>query len=364
MSRIAIALLSNVEASQNEIISAIYSQIIEFVEDVVVIDFYMNGKIYKVLNGEPETLRLKQYEHNKWSEMQKQIERDMEEFDKVILFKTPISCTRKVISEMEQGIKHDDSYNMGYDKMRRIYERVTFVKAIRDKEVYQLVIDPREIDFSTVIDFDFKSYKRICTWKSETDKYGPIYEYAMSNTFVQDIPKAQDLYFIGSVYEESKEYLYDIKKEFDKRLGKRHKGGMYNNPFTGKFELFTMDDREKRVGQGTYLYNLMLSRYTIIVDDYSGQFNMMRFMEAVICGCVPLLLDGYNNLENLILTFPDIYDIIEKRQLVEKLERVYFRIHDWEEKDQYIISEIKATKSFKKITDKVKVQQYYNKLLR
>lgn len=108
----------------------------------------------------------------------------------------------------------------------------------------------------------------------------------------------------------------------------------------------------------------MLSRYTIIVDDYSGQFNMMRFMEAVICGCVPLLLDGYNNLENLILTFPDIYDIIIKRGLVEKLERVYFRIHDWEEKDQYIISEIKATKSFKKITDKVKVQQYYNKLLR
>lgn len=372
MSRIAIALLSNIEASQNEIISAIYSQIIEFVEDVVVIDFYANGKIYKVLNGEPEILRLKQYEYDKWSEMQEYIEKEMEEFDKVIIFKTPVSCTRKVISEMEQGIKSDDSYNMCYDKMRRIYERVTFVKAIMDKEVYQLVIDPREIDFSTVIDFDFKSYKRVCTWKSGIDKYGPIYEYAMANTFVQEIPKAQDFYFIGSVYDDSKKYLYDIKHEFDRRLGKRHKGGKYNNkfgtirnnPFTGKFDLFTFENRDKRVGQGTYLYNLMLSRYTIIVNDYSGQFNMMRFMEAVICNCVPLILSGYNNLENLILTFPDIYDIIKKRKLVVVLSDVYFKIHDWEEKDQYVISEIKTTKSWKKITDKIKVQQFYNKLLR
>lgn len=370
MSRVALALLSNIEVSQNEIISAIYSQVLEFVDDVVVIDFYANGKIYKVLNGEPETLRLKQYEHNKWSEMQKQIEKDMVEFDNVIIFKTPVSCTKQVISEMEKGIKKDDSYNMGYDKMRRIYERVTFVKAIKDKYVYQLVIDPREVDFSDF--FEFKSYKRICSWKSETDKYGPIYEYAMTNTFVQEIPKAQDFYFIGSVYGTSKSYLYEIKKEFDKRLGKRHKGGkynnkfgtIYNNPFTGRFDLFTFENRDKRVGQSTYLYNLMLSRYTIIVDDYSGQFNMMRFMEAVICGCVPLLLDGYNNVENLILTFPDIYDIIEKRRLVEKLERIYFRIHDWEEKDQYVISEIKNTKSFKKITDKVKVRQFYDKLLR
>ncbi|MDE7423049.1 MAG: hypothetical protein K2N51_05070 [Lachnospiraceae bacterium] len=362
MSKVAIALLSNIEASQNEIISAIYSQILEFVEDAVVIDFYANGKIYKVLNGEPETLRLKQYEHNKWSQMQKQIEKYMKEFDKIILFKAPISCTGEVILEMEKGMEQDDSYYMGYDKMRRIYERVTFVKAIRDKEVYHLVIDPREIDFSEF--FGFKSYKRVCAWKSKTGKYGPIYEYAMSNIFIQEIPKAQDFYFIGSVYDESKEYLYDIKKEFDKRLGRRHKGGMYNNPFTGKFELFTFENRDKRVGQGTYLYNLMLSRYTIIIDDYVGQFNMMRFMEAIICGCVPLILDGYNNLENLILTFPDIYDIIEKRQLVEKLERVYFRIHDWEEKDQYVIEEIKATKSFKKITNKERVKKYYDKLLR
>lgn len=364
MSKVAIALLSNVEASQNEIISAIYSQIMTFVDDVVVIDFYMNGKLYKVLNGEPDTLRLKQYEQNKWSEMQRQMEIDMQEFEKVIIFKTPVDCTRKVISEMERGIKHDDSYNMGYDKMHRMYERVTFVKAIRDKEVYQLVIDPREIDFSSVIDFDFKYYKRVCAWKSETDKYCPMYEYSMVNTFVQEIPKAQDLYFIGSVYDDSKKYLYDIKAEIGKRLGKRHKGGMYNNPFTGKFELFTFEDREKRVGQSTYLYNLMLSRYTVLVDDYAGQFNIMRFMEAVICGCVPLILDGYNNFENLILTFPDIYDIIIKRDMVVSVDRVYFRIHDWEEKDQYIISEIKATKSFKKITDKKKVQEYYNKLLR
>ena len=48
-------MLSNIEASQNEIISAIYSQVLKFVDDVVVIDFYANGKLNKVSNGEPET---------------------------------------------------------------------------------------------------------------------------------------------------------------------------------------------------------------------------------------------------------------------------------------------------------------------
>lgn len=370
MSKVAVALLSNIEASQNEIISAIYSQIMEFVEDVVVIDFYANNKIYKVLNGEPEILRLRQYEYNKWSEMQKYIEKEMEEFDKVILFKTPISCNWEVMLDMEEGIKHNDSYKMDCDKMRRMYERVTFVKAIRDKEVYQFVIDPREIDFSEF--FVFKSYKRVCTWKSNIDKYGPIYEYAMVNTFIQEIPKAQDFYFIGSVYDGSKKYLYDINRELNNRLGKRHTGGkrnkkagtIYNNPFTGKFKLFTFENRDNRVSQSTYLYNLMLSKYTIIVDDYSGQFNMMRFMEAVICNCVPIIVEGHNNLENLLLTFPDIYDIIIKRDLVMSFIQIYFKVHDWEEKYQYVISEIKATKSFKKITNKEKVGEFYNKLLR
>lgn len=370
MSRIALALLGNIEASQNEIISAIYSQIMEFVEDVVVIDFYANGKTYKVLNGEPEVLRLKQYDYNSWSEMFESMKKDMEEFDKVIIFKTPVICNEQMVEEMLCGMQEDDSFNMHYDKMRRIYERLLFIEAISDKDIFHLVIDPREMDFSKV--WDFKSYKRICTWKSETDKYGPIYEYAMSNTFIQEIPKAQDFYFIGSVYDDSKKYLYNVKREFDRRLGKRHKGGKrdkkagtkYNNPFTGKFELFTFENRDKRVSQSIYLYNLMLSRYTIIVDDYSGQFNMIRFMEAIICGCVPIFVEGHNNFENLILTFPDIYDIIKKRNLIMSFIQIYFRVYDWEEKDQYIISEIKATKSFKKITDEVKVRQFYNKLLR
>lgn len=370
MGRIALALLSNIEASQNEIISAIYSQIIEFVPDVVVIDFYANDKINKVLNKEIEVLRLKQYEYEEWSKMHKYIKKEMEEFEKVIVFKAPVSCTKDVIVDMEKGIKNNDSYKMTFDKMRRIYERVTFIKAISDKDVYHLVIDPREVNFSEF--FGFKSYKRVCSWKSKTDKYGPIYEYAMLNTFVQEIPKAQDFYFIGSVYDDSKNYLYDIKHELDRRLGKRHSGGkynnkfgtIYNNPFTGKCEIFTFENRENRVSQSEYLYNLMLSRYTIIVNDYSGQFNMLRFMEDIICGCVPFILSRFNNLENLLLTFPDIYDIIKKRELIVVLSDVYFKIHNWEEKDRYVISEIKATDSFKKITDKEKIQQFYDKLLR
>lgn len=361
MSNVAIALLSNIEASQNEIIGAIYSQVQTFVDNVVVIDFYANNKTLKVLNGEPDTLKLRQYDCDCWSKMFKKIKREMKEFDKVIIFKTPVMCNEQLVDEMLTGMQEDDSFNMQYDKMRRLYERLLFVEAISDKDVYQFVIDPREMDFSKV--WDFKSYKRICTWKSDIDKYGPIYEYALVNTFVQEIPKAQDFYFGASIYDDTKEYLREVNEELNNRLGRRHKGGVWNNPFLGKSFVFDVENRDSRVGQSTYLYNLMLSRYTLIVAPYETQyFNIMRFMEAVICDCVPLIEANHNNLENLRLTFPDIYDIIIKRDLLVKYNRIYNRIHQWEVNDQYVVPEIKGTKSFKKITSKEKVQQFYNKL--
>lgn len=369
---VAVALLSNIESSQNEIISAIYSQIIEFVDEVTIIDFYGNGKINKVLTSDDvDILKLAQYDCKSWPEIKKLYEMVLNEFEKVIIFKTPTMVNRSVVKEMQNGMKVDKQFNWNYDKMRRLYERLLFVSCCEGKEVFQFVIDPREYDFSDF--YNFKKYKRICTWKSETDTYGPIYEYAMFNTFVQEIPKMQDLYFIGSVYDESKNYLYEIKKQLGDRIGKRHKGGKYfgkfgtnyNNPMTGKFELFTLEDRDKRVGQSTYLYNLMLSRYTIVSHPYLHEyFNIMRFMEAVICDCVPVVMQGYSNNENLRLTFPDIYDIIRKRGLIMEPKMVHSRKDSYIERDEDVTRAIKATKSFKKITDPIKVKAFYDKLLR
>ena len=87
---IAVALLSNIESSQNEIISAIYSQIIEFVDEVTIIDFYGNGKINKVLTSDDvDILKLAQYDCKSWPEIKKLYEMVLNEFDKVIIFKTP-----------------------------------------------------------------------------------------------------------------------------------------------------------------------------------------------------------------------------------------------------------------------------------
>lgn len=369
---VAIALLSNIEASQNEIISAIYSQVLMFVDDVVIIDFYGNGKINKVLTTDDvDIIKVCQYECKDWKSMKRLYKKVLKEFDKIIIFKTPVMVNESVMKDMSAGMKKDDNYNWQYDKMKRLYERLLFVGCCQGKDVYQFVIDPREYDFSKY--WKFNTYKRICTWKSETDVYGPIYEYAMENTFVQDIPKANDLYFIGSMYDESKNYLLEIKEKLGEKIGRRHKGGKYfgkfgtnyNNPMTGKFELFTEENREKRISQSMYLYNLMLSRYTIVSHPYDhNYFNIMRFMEAVICGCIPVIMSGYSNNEILRLTFPDIYDIINKRGLIMEPKLVHSRKDSYIERDGDVISEIKATKSFKDITNPDKIKSFYDELLR
>lgn len=366
--KVAIALLSNIEATQNEIISAIFSQAIEFIDGITVIDFYANNKLNKVLNTTPDILNMRQYTYNSWKEIYNHYVEEMQEFDKVIIFKTPLICCEDMLNEMEEQMELDDSYTMeGYEKMRKICERLMFVKAIRDKEVYQFVIDPREYDFSKY--WEFKKYKRVCTWTSKVgDKYGPIYEYSMVNTFIQEIPKMQDIYFIASAFDESRDYLFtDFRTEFDRRLNKRHKGGVLNNPFSGKFEIYDKRSKDKRVSQSTYMYNLMLSRYTLIIPPYvKERFNIMRFMEAIICNCFPLSITHYDNsLIDLRLTFPDIFDIIRKGTYINStLQHVFLRPDKLYEKDKNVLTGIKQTDSFKKITDKESVQRFYNKLLR
>ena len=134
---VAVALLSNIESSQNEIISAIYSQIIEFVDEVTIIDFYGNGKINKVLTSDDvDILKLAQYDCKSWSEVKKLYEMVLNEFDKVIIFKTPTMVNRSVVKEMQNGMKVDKQFNWNYDKMRRLYERLLFVSCCEGKEVH------------------------------------------------------------------------------------------------------------------------------------------------------------------------------------------------------------------------------------
>ena len=183
------------------------------------------------------------------------------------------------------------------------------------------------------------------------------------------------MYFIGSAFNDEKvELITRYHDNLYKYFGRRRVGFVRNNPQTGYFDYYNNDEdrREIKVGQSKYLYNLKLSKYTVVNPPYDlSCFNMMRLMEAIICDCVPIVLPE-NNLDDLILTFQDIYDKINYRDLIlEKRDTrklpiehyLHTRITEWE-RDKDCIADIKSCKSYQKIVDQEYVQSEFATLLK
>lgn len=380
MSETLVAVLSNVEKTQNEIIACMITQICENVENCSVVDFYKDYKLSKTTYGEYFMVKAEQWLYNGWLEIYKNYRELVKPYDNIILIKTPTlrglyprQLDKKFLKEIDRGFTKDNEYQMSQDLMKRLIERLVFVKACRDKNVIQFCIDTQEVDFSDV--WKFKSYERRYIANHGDMKYFPMYEWAMANTFIQDIDKAQDLYFIGSAFNSEKQEL--ISRYHDnlyKFFGRRRVGFVRANPQTGYFDYYNNDEnrREIKVNQSKYLYELKLSKYTVVNPPYDTScFNMMRFMEAVICDCVPIVLPE-NNFDDLILTFQDIYDKINFRDLIlEKRDcrklpiehYLHVRITEWE-RDKDCIEDIKSCKSYQRIVDQEYVQSEFAKLLK
>ena len=380
MSETLVAVLSNVEKTQNEIIACMITQICENVENCSVVDFYKDYKLSKTTYGEYFMVKAEQWLYNGWLEIYKNYRELVKPYDNIILIKTPTlrglyprQLDKKFLKEIDRGFTKDNEYQMSQDLMKRLIERLVFVKACRDKNVIQFCIDTQEVDFSDV--WKFKSYERRYIANHGDMKYFPMYEWAMANTFIQEIDKAQDLYFIGSAFNSEKQEL--ISRYHDnlyKFFGRRRVGFVRANPQIGYFDYYNNDEnrREIKVNQSKYLYELKLSKYTVVNPPYDTScFNMMRFMEAVICDCVPIILPE-NNFDDLILTFQDIYDKINFRDLIlEKRDcrklpiehYLHIRISEWE-RDKDCIEDIKSCKSYQKIVDQEYVQSEFAKLLK
>ena len=380
MSETLVAVLSNVEKTQNEIIACMITQICENVENCSVVDFYKDYKLSKTTYGEYFMVKAEQWLYNGWLDIYKNYRELVKPYDNIILIKTPTlrglyprQLDKKFLKEIDRGFTKDNEYQMSQDLMKRLIERLVFVKACRDKNVIQFCIDTQEVDFSDV--WKFKSYERRYIANHGDMKYFPMYEWAMANTFIQEIDKAQDLYFIGSAFNSEKQEL--ISRYHDnlyKFFGRRRVGFVRANPQTGYFDYYNNDEnrREIKVNQSKYLYELKLSKYTVVNPPYDTScFNMMRFMEAVICDCVPIVLPE-NNFDDLILTFQDIYDKINFRDLIlEKRDNrklpiehyLHVRITEWE-RDKDCIEDIKSCKSYQRIVDQEYVQSEFAKLLK
>ncbi len=377
-----VVVLSQIEKSQKEIIPCMVTQICENVENCSVVDFYRDFKLSKQLYGEYDLFKADQWLYDGWLNIYKNYRELVEPFDNVILIKTPTLrgiyprvLDEKFLKEIDKGIMKDKYYQMSQDTMKRVIERLVFVKACRDKNVYQFCLDTEEVDFSKV--WKFKHYERLYTFKDSEHKYFPMYEWALANTYIQPVDKAIDYYYVGSAFTKEREEEHKFRKDLvDKYTNKRRRGysDVGHQIIKGKYEWYNAEERrEARVDQDKYYYNLKLSKYTLVNKPYDVErFNMVRFMEALILDCIPIVLPG-NNLDDIRLTFPDLYDIILLKGVI--LNRrdtnayrpmdfyIHIRVAQYE-RDLDVIERLKNTKSYQMITNQDWVQQQFKKLLK
>ena len=376
-----VVVLNQIEKTQNEIIPCMVTQICENVENCTVVDFYKDFKLQKTLYGEYDLYKADQWLYDNWLSIYKHYREMVEEFDNVILLKTPTLrgiyprvLDEKFLKEIDKGIVKDNKYQMTQDTMKRVIERLVFVKACRDKNVFQFCMDTEEVDFSKV--WKFKSYKRLYTFKNKGFEYFPMFEWALANTYIQPVDKVMEYYYIGSAFTKEREQEHiDRKKMLDKYTNKRVRG--YSNvghtAVRGKYEWYNSEERrEARMAQDKYYYYLKLSKYTLVNKPYDTErFNMVRFMEALILDCIPIILPG-NNLDDLELTYPDLYDIILiKNVILTRRDTNAYRPMDFYintrlaryEEDLDTIERLKNTKSYQMITNQELVQKKFKKLL-
>jgi hypothetical protein len=142
MSETLVAVLSNVEKTQNEIIDCMITQICENVENCSVVDFYKDYKLSKTTYGEYFMVKAEQWLYNGWLEIYKNYRELVKPYDNIILIKTPTlrglyprQLDKKFLKEIDKGFTKDNEYQMSQDLMKRLIERLVFVKACRDKNV-------------------------------------------------------------------------------------------------------------------------------------------------------------------------------------------------------------------------------------
>lgn len=387
--RTAVVIADKIPATQREIVKMQITQVLMFLDNVEIIDFYDNDKMEKYIDAEdvPIVKVTDSWTCQDWETTFIHFKHVVGYYRNIIIINSPVlrfmdSTPEELIKKYESKAMEDPTYAFtGKSKQVRMrILRLLFVKACAkafgNKNVYQFVLNPREIDYRKV--WDFRWYKRIGPWEWEGTELGPTYECALANMYIQEINKMQDFYWYAC--KENKPAVEEFGYLTTVFLNKRVWSAWWMNAITGGAGVFSKTEtRSKTVPQEEYYYNLMLSRYTLISETDDGSFPIVRFMEAVILGCIPILAYNVNyKILKGTLTDQRFYDIIKYRNLkvpeyhygpgtkgksnsiCNMCER--FKVHKGDDVD--VIKELRTSAYYKFMTDVEQVKKYYESLIK
>ena len=232
--------------------------------------------------------------------------------DKLIVVKLPYSngFKRNDDNVVKNFLKSDDPRkSMSFISVRSQFETFKFIEAASSvcDFVYQYVIDPEEVTLSDY--FGFKSFDKLYYLDNDCYEFAPYWSYGLMNDAgVKNEDKERDFMFYCTAEGDNRKWLRDIADDVEKKccldINIIRKGSKKNAT------------KKKVISQDLYFQLLSTSKYTAVIPSYSDTtFSWMRFIEAVMCGCLPLVFKSCN-LDEMRKTFPDICDIIESSLLV------------------------------------------------
>ena len=388
--RTCIVIGDRIPATQKEIIRCMILQVVMIMENVAVIDFYENDKLENFLGLPDEVEIIKvmdSYTCTNWDNTFVHFQSVLNYYRNVIIVNSPVFRFKKkepefYIKKYEEKAVKDNMYEFG--KGTDIHTQIArslFIKAMgksfTGKNVFQFVINPREVDFRKV--WDFRVYERIGPAKWENTRLGPTYEYALSQIYIQDVDKVQDVCWYACL--ENKQSVEDTYKLLKRCCRRGPSTATFLNPVRGEFGMFSKTTtKDDGMSQDEYYYNLMLSRYTIITETDDGSFPIVRFMESIILGCIPLLeKDLDKDLSQVLLTDKRFYDIIRYRDLrmpdvkwddesifggkKHPMTTVHNRLRFKYGEEKDVIEELRTAKYYLAMTSREQVEKYYTSMI-
>lgn len=341
-------------SSEKEWIRNILNTLNKCIDDLTILDYNQSNKVKGCLEDSVKVKKLNVISLQSWQEIEESYKNVLKDFDAVFIVRFPIldSLSKKSGVSLQNFLSNyhiNDTFSMSFILMKNTFVKMMLLKVVEDLgiDLYHVIIDPQEIDYSKY--FNFHKYRRLFQLKRKDELYAPYYEYCLQRYNQKNIKdKSLLLFFIGIIVSEDRYFLYDLYEYF-KQFEDIH------------FGIYDKVKYKKKLPQDKYYEELEKSKYTLIIRAYDKKsFSMTRFMEAIVLDCIPLILDDVC-LDELKNTFYDIYQIAKK--LVVNKNEVYNRITSSYEQDYMLLQEIKKSKSYIKITDLEKIKKYYKKLL-
>lgn len=336
---IAAYIADSITAGRMRVLESFLAALQKFVsKDVIVINSSKRGMIDSVI---PENMKQIDFKIN---DVVKQTGSwpDYVDACKKFLVDNDIDTVFVIGSTMMQGKKFGDEYaiakdiermqhevdlRMNYVSLRTFYTRIQFVHACSQvcKHVYHQVVDPQELDYSRVFNFEdyvefvdlqFASRKRVLMpyyeWYSFKDDQNSI-ELSNRNiafTFGASAVTADRHYLIALV-DEMKAIFDREKLQYDILLRTKVEPGKSRTTF---------------VDQRQYVYDLQYAAATIVVPAYDAEaFSWFRFVESAARGCVPLVYKECC-LDSIKKCYPETYKVICDDLIVNDAEDVIKKV--------------------------------------